>query len=177
MAAGKRTRKQDEKWVFTPAIMLSCSVTKHHPQAYIRIAEILTKEHCRDNSSFSQEKALYLEEVETEMARTDRRSKLSIVDFSIGLTKGKSRKIRLVEAKFNVMDLKNIESTDVFAKVKHSIDILRDSGISIESGAIVLINKSPFVQQQRRWLEQRILARGHYQVKTVEEFYQQYFCA
>ena len=102
MAAGKRTRKQDEKWVFTPAIMLSCSATKHHPQAYIRITEILTKEHCRDNNSFSQEEALYLENVETVLSRTDSRSKSPIVDFSIGLTKGKSRKIRLVEAKFKV---------------------------------------------------------------------------
>lgn len=177
MAAGSRTRKQDEKWAFTPAIMLSCSVAKKHPQTYIPIANILTKEHCQDRHSFSQEKALYLEDVETEMARADRRSKSSIVDFAIGLCKGKSRKIRLIEAKFDVRDLKNVESSNVPAKVQHSTDVLRDSGIQIESGAIVLIGKSPIVQQQRRWLEQKLLARGHYQVKTVDEFYNLYFCA
>lgn len=177
MAAGSRIKKQEDKWAFTPAVMLSCSVAKQHPQAYIPIANILTKEHCQDRHSFSQEKALYLEDVETATARYARRSKSPIVDFAIGLSKGKSRKIRLVEAKFDVRDLKNIESSNVPAKVQHSTDVMRDSGITIESGAIVLISKSPIVQQQRRWLEQKLLARGHYQVKTVDEFYTLYFCA
>ena len=75
MAAGSRTQKQDEKWVFAPAIMLSCTLTKQHMQAYIPISEILKKEHCRDKHSFTQEKALYLEVVETEMARAEKRSK------------------------------------------------------------------------------------------------------
>lgn len=176
MAAGSRTQKQDEKWVFDPAIMLSCAVTKQHMQAYIQISEILTKEHCRDKHPFTQENALYLEVVETKMASTEKRNKASIVDFSIGLTRGKKRKIRLVEAKFGVNDLKNLASSDIPDKVKHSTDVLRDCGISIESGAIVLINKSPKVQQRRRWLEQRLLAGGHYQVTTIDEFYKLYFC-
>lgn len=177
MAAGSRTGKQDKKWAFAPAIMLSCLLAKQHPQAYIPITHILTKEHCQDRHSFSQEKTLYLEDVETATARNARRSKSPIVDFAIGLSRGKSRKIRLIEAKFDVRDLKNIESSNVPAKVQHSTDVLRDSGMHIESGAIVLISKSPIVQQQRRWLEQKLLARGHYQVKTVDEFYKLYFCA
>ena len=177
MAAGSRTQKQDDKWVFAPAIMLSCTVTKQHRQAYIPISDILTMEHCRNRHSFAQEKALYLEEVETEMARADRRSKSPIVDFSIGLSSGKSRKIRLVEAKFDVINLKNLESSNIPEKVQHSTDVLIDCGIPIESGAIVLINKTPIVQQQRRWLEQKLLAQGHYQVKTVDEFYKLYFSA
>ena len=43
MAAGSRTQKQDEKWVFAPAIMLSCTLTKQHMQAYIPISEILKR--------------------------------------------------------------------------------------------------------------------------------------
>ena len=111
------------------------------------------------------------------MARADRRSKSPIVDFPIGLSKGRSRKIRLIEAKFDVNDLKNLASSNIPAKVQHSTDVLRSCGILIESGAIVLINKSPIVQQQRRWLEQTLIARGHYQVKTVNEFYNDYFKA
>ena len=177
MAAGSRTQKQDEKWVFAPAIMFSCTLTKQHMQAYIPISEILKKEHCRDKHSFTQEKALYLEVVETEMARAEKRSKAPVVDFSIGLTRGKSRKIRLVEAKFDVNDLKNLASSNIPNKVQHSTDVLLDCGIPIESGAIVLIKKSPIVQQKRRWLEQKLLAQGHYQVKTVDEFNKLYFCA
>lgn len=177
MAAGSKTQKQDEKWVFAPAIMLSSAVTKQYAQAYFPISEILTKELCRGKHPFTQEKALYLEAVETEMARTEKRNKAPIVDFSIGLTKGKNRKIRLVEAKFDVDDLKNLASSNIPDKVQHSTDVLRDCGIPIESGAVVLINKSSIVQQQRRWLEQRLLAGGHYQVKTVDEFYKLYFCA
>ena len=142
MAAGSRTQKQDEKWVFAPAIMLSCTLTKLHMQAYIPISEILKKEHCRDKHSFTQEKALYLEVVETEMARA-----------------------------------KNLASSNIPNKVQHSTDVLLDCGIPIESGAIVLIKKSPIVQQKRRWLEQKLLAQGHYQVKTVDEFNKLYFCA
>ena len=100
-----------------------------------------------------------------------------VVDFSIGLTRGKSRKIHLVEAKFDVNDLKNLASSNIPNKVQHSTDVLLDCGIPIESGAIVLIKKSPIVQQQRRWLEQKLLAQGHYQVKTVDEFNKLYFCA
>lgn len=177
MAAGSRTKVQDEKWVFAPAIMLSCIVTKQHMSAYIPISEVLTMEHCRNKHSFALEKALYLEAVETEMARADRRSKSPIVDFSIGLTRRKSRKIRLVEAKFDINDLKNLASANIPAKVQHSTDVLRSCGIPIESGAIVLINKTPIVQQQRRWLEQRLLAQGHYQVKTIDEFHRDYFKA
>lgn len=177
MAAGSRTQKQDDKWVFAPAILLSCIVTKQHMSAYIPISEILTMEHCRNKHSFAQEKALYLEEVETEMARADRRSKSPIVDFSIGLSRGKSRKIRLIEAKFDVNDLKGLASSNIPEKVQHSTDILRNDGFMIDSGAIVLIKKSPIVQQQRRWLEQRLLAQGHYQVKTIDEFHRDYFKA
>lgn len=177
MAAGSRTQKQEDKWVFTPAIMLSCIVTKQHMQAYIPISDILAKEHCRNKHVFTQEKALYLEEVETEMARANRRSKSPIVDFSIGLSRGRSRKIRLVEAKFDVNDLKSLASSNIPEKVQHSTDVLMEFGIPIESGAIVLINKTPIVQQQRRWLEQRLMARGHYQVKTVDEFHGDYFKA
>lgn len=174
MAAGSRTQKQDEKWVFDPAIMFSCAVTKQHPQAYIPISDILTKEHCRGKHPFIQEKALYLEAVETEMT-TGKRSKAPIVDFSIGLTKGKNRKIRLVEAKFDVDDLKNLASSNIPAKVQHSTDVLRDCGIPIGSGAVVLINKSPKVQQQKSWLARILMAKGAYEVKTVDEFYKLYF--
>ena len=177
MAAGSRTNVQDEKWVFVPAIMLACTVTKQHIQAYIPISDILAKEHCRNKHSFAQEKALYLEEVETEMARADRRSKSPIVDFSIGLSRGKSRKIRLVEAKFDVNDLKSLASSNIPEKVQHSTDVMRNEGFEIDSGAIVLIKRSPIVQQQRRWIEQRLLAQGHYQVKTVDEFHRDYFKA
>ena len=177
MAAGSRTNVQDEKWVFVPAIMLACTVTKQHIQAYIPISDILAKEHCRNKHFFTQEKALYLEEVETEMARADRRSKSPIVDFSIGLSRGKSRKIRLVEAKFDVNDLKSLTSSNIPEKVQHSTDVMRNEGFEIDSGAIVLIKRSPIVQQQRRWLEQRLLAQGHYQVKTIDEFHRDYFKA
>lgn len=176
MAAGSRTRKQDEKWAFAPAIMLSCLVTKQYPQAYTPITEILAKEHCRDKNSFDQEKALYLEVVETETARSDRRSKNPIVDFCVGIRKGKSRMIRLVEAKFDVDNLKNIESSNIPEKVKHSNAILLSEEIPIESGAVVLINNGPIVQQQKRRLSDILRAKGHhYSVKTVAEFYNDYF--
>ena len=81
----------------------------------------------------------------------------------------------MVEAKFDVKNLKNIESANVFDKIQHATEVLRDDGVQIESGAIVLINNCPIVQQQKRWLEQRLLPRGHFHVETVKEFYRLYF--
>lgn len=175
MAVGSRTQKQDEKWVFDSDIMRSCTVTKQHKQAYIPISDILTKEHCRDEHPFTQEYALYLEVVETEMASSEKRNKAPIVDFSIGLAIGKNRKIRLIEAKFDVDNLKNLKSSNIPDKVKHSIDVLRDCGIRIENGAVVLINKSKIVQQKRSELARILMAKGAYEVKTVDEFYKLYF--
>lgn len=176
MAAGSRTKKQDEKWVFTPTVMLSCLTTRQHPQAYTPIKEILTKEQCGSNHRFLKEKALYLEVVETELAKIQGRSKKAIVDFSIGISKGKSKMIRLVEAKFDVNNLNNLSSSNIPEKVKHSNDILISDGIPIESGAVVLINNSPIVQQQKRWLSNILTAKGQrYSVRTVEEFYNDYF--
>lgn len=176
MVAGSKIKKQEKKWMFAPDVMTSCSVIKQHMEAYVRISEILKKEHCRDNHSFAQCKALYLEVVETRMASDEKRSKAPIVDFSIGLMSGKSKKIRLIEAKFDVKNLKNLASSNIPDKVQHSTDVLRDCGIQIESGAVVLVNKNKHVQQQIRWLEQMLLPRGHYQVKVVDEFYKLYFC-
>lgn len=175
MVAGNRKNKKDDKWVYAPAVMCACSTIKRHIKAYIPITDILKREHCDGNNPFTQEKALYLEDVETELAKSDSRNKAPIVDFSIGLSQGKSRRIRLVEAKFDVRNLKNIESANVFDKVQHATEVLRDDGVQIESGAIVLINNSPIVQQQKRWLEQRLLARGHFNVETVNGFYRHYF--
>ena len=175
MAAGNRKNNQDDKWVYAPAVMHACSTTKRHLKAYIPITDILKREHCDGNNPFALEMALYLEDVETELAKSGKRNKAPIADFSIGLSKGKSRRIRLVEAKFDVWNLKNIESANVFDKVQHATELLRDDGVQIESGAIVLINNSPIVQQQKRWLEQRLLPRGHVHVETVKEFYRLYF--
>ena len=176
MVAGNRERKQVEKWVFTPDVILSCSMTKQHPQAYIKITEILSKEHFRRANHFSQEKALYLELAETELAKNQKRCKKPIVDFSIGISKGKNRMIRLVEAKFDVDNLKNLTESNIPEKVKHSNDIFISNGIPIKSGAVVLINNSKIVQQQKRWLSSILAAKGqHYSVRTVEEFYNEYF--
>lgn len=175
MAAGNRKNNQDDKWVYASTVMHACSTAKRHPQAYIPIRDILTREHCDGNNPFTREMALYLEDVETELAKNGKRNKAPIVDFSIGLSKRRSRRIRLVEAKFDVGNLKNIESANVFDKVQHATEVLRDAGVQIESGAIVLINNSPIVQQQKRWLEQRLLPRGHFNVITVNEFHKQYF--
>lgn len=177
MAVGSRTQKQDEKWVFDSDIMRSCTVTKQHKQAYIPISDILKKEHCRNKHPFTQEYALYLEVVETEMASSEKRNKAPIVDFSIGLARGENRKIRLIEAKFNVDNLNNLKSSNIPDKVQHTTDVLRDCGIPIGSGAVVLINKSPKVQQQKSWLARILMAKGAYEVKTVDEFYKLYFCA
>ena len=175
MEAGNKTRKQNEKWMFSSSVMSSCSTTEQHPSAYIQIATILKNEHYHGKHRFSQEKALYLESVETELTKSQKRNRAHIVDFSIGISKGKSQKIRLVEAKFDVNDLKNIESKSILAKVKHSNDILISDGFQIENGAVVLINDSLIVQQQKRWLSQKLISHGHYTVNTIEEFYNDYF--
>lgn len=177
MAAGSRTKMIGEKWMFAPEVMISCSVTKHYPSAYILISEILAKENSRSKSPFRKERALHLDMVETKTSHIQGRSQRPSVDFCIGISRGKARMIRLVEAKFDVANLKKSdEATDIIAKVKHSNEMLVGEGVPVESGAVVLINNSPVVQQQKRWLSQKLFAKGHhYSVLTVNEFYDDYF--
>lgn len=175
MAAGSRTTEQEKKWAYDSNVLDSCVTIKRHPKAYIPISDIMSKEHLHGKSPFKKEKALYLETVETELSKSERRRKKPIVDFSIGIKQGKQRMLRLVEAKFDVADLKNIEVKNVYDKVRHSSDLLQSSEITIESGAVVLISNNSVVQQQRHWFQTQLISKGHYSVKTVEAFYNDYF--
>lgn len=60
-------------------------------------------------------------------------------------------------------------------KVSHSKDVMREDGLPVENGAVVLINKSKIVEQQKHWFSRRLQPFGNYQIMTIDDLYTHYF--
>lgn len=174
MVAGNK--KLDEKWLYCASITNNSKVKKKYPKSYQTISDIVKKEKYKGVTPFVDEKAIYLEITEGMLAK-GKRSKLPIVDFTFGITHNNSNKYRLIEAKFDVNDLKNIDNKNIRDKVSHSRDVMSEDGVPIEGGAVILINKSKIVQQQKSWFSRQLQPYGNYQIWTIDELYDHYFIA
>ena len=172
MAVGNK--QSEDKWMYSASITDNSQVVKNYPHSYQPIDEIVKNEKCKGKTQFSDEKAIYLELVELGLAK-GKRSKCPIVDFTFGIKHDKSKKYRLVEAKFDVDDLKNIDVKNIRDKVGHSKDVMREDGLPVENGAVVLINKSKIVEQQKYWFSRRLQPFGNYQIMTIDDLYTHYF--
>ena len=139
MAVGNN-KNTDKKWLYSVSITDDSNVVQKHPQSYQLIADIVKNEKCKGKTQFSNEKAIYLELVELELAK-GKRATCPIVDFTFGIKRDNSKKYRLIEAKFDVNNLKNIDVKNIRDKVSHSKDVMSEDGVSVENGAVILINK------------------------------------
>ena len=173
MAVGNN-KTLDEKWMYSASVTDDSKILQKHSQAYQLIADIIKKEKCKGKTQFSNEKAIYLELVELSLAK-GRRDNIPIVDFTFGIKRNNSKKYRLVEAKFDVDDLKNIDEKNIRDKVNHSRDVMKEDGVPIDNGAVVLINKSKIVEQQKNWFSRRLQPYGNYQIMTIDKLYSHYF--
>ena len=176
MAAGNNQPQPEDKWLYCAAITTNSNITKDYPQSYQTIKDIVTKEKCKGKTLFTEEKAIYLEIVEGVLAK-GKRNKTPIVDFTFGITHGNSKKYRLIEAKFEVEDLKNIDTKNIRDKVTHSKDVMSVDGIPIEGGAVILINKGKKVEQQKSFFSRQLRPYGNYQIMTIDDLYSRYFVA
>ena len=167
-------KNSNEKWLYSAKITDESIVTQKHPESYQLIADIVKKEKCKGKTQFSNEKAIYLELVELRLAK-GKRDESPIVDFTFGIKQNNSKKYRLVEAKFDVDDLRNIDEKNIKNKVSHSRDIMREDGIPIEDGAVILINKSKIVEQQKNRFSRQLQPYGKYQIMTIDDLYNRYF--
>lgn len=174
MAAGNN--QSEDKWLYCAAITDNSNITRHYPQSYHKIRDIVEKEKCKGKTLFTEEKAIYLEIVEGLLAK-GKRNKIPIVDFTLGITHGNSKKYRLIEAKFEVTDLNNIDTHNIREKVNHSKDVMRVDDIPIEGGAIILVSKGPKVQQQINFFSRQLRPYGNYQIMTSDDLYYKYFVA
>lgn len=174
MAAGNN--QLEDKWLYCAAITDNSKITKTYPQSYQTIKDIVKKEKYKGKTMFSDEKAIYLEIVE-EMLAKGKRDKIPIVDFTFGIKHKSSKKYRLIEAKFEVTDLNNIDTHNIREKVNHSKDVMRVDNIPIEGGAIILVSNGPRVQQQINWFSRQLRPYGNYQIMTIDDLYYKYFVA
>lgn len=174
MVAGNK--KLDEKWLYCASITNNSKVKGKYSQSYQKISDIVKKEKCKGVTPFIDEKAIYLEVIEGMLAK-GKRSKLPIVDFTFGIIHNNFSKYRLIEAKFDVKDLKNIDKKNILDKVSHSRDVMSEDGVQIEGGAVILINKSDIVQQQMDWFSRQLMPFGNYQIMTIDDLYNRYFIA
>lgn len=173
MAVGNN-KNTDKKWLYSVSITDDSNVVQKHPQSYQLIADIVKNEKCKGKTQFSNEKAIYLELVELELAK-GKRATCPIVDFTFGIKRDNSKKYRLIEAKFDVNNLKNIDVKNIRDKVSHSKDVMSEDGVSVENGAVILINKSKIVEQQKNWFSRQLQPFGCYQIMTIDDLYSRYF--
>ena len=173
MAVGNN-KNTDKKWLYSVSITDDSNVVQKHPQSYQLIADIVKNEKCKGKTQFSNEKAIYLELVELELAK-GKRATCPIVDFTFGIKRDNSKKYRLIEAKFDVHNLKNIDVKNIRDKVSHSKDVMSEDGVSVENGAVILINKSKIVEQQKNWFSRQLQPFGCYQIMTIDDLYSRYF--
>ena len=173
MAVGNNNNS-NKKWLYSTSVTDDSKVVQTHPQAYQLIADIVKKEKCKCKTQFSNEKAIYLELVELELAK-GKRNTCPIVDFSFGIKYDNSKKYQLIEAKFDVNNLKNIDVKNIRDKVSHSKDVMSEDGVPVENGAVILINKSKIVEQQKNWFSRLLQPFGCYQIMTIDDLYSRYF--
>lgn len=171
MAVGNN-KNTDKKWLYSVSITDDSNVVQKHPQSYQLIADIVKNE--KGKTQFSNEKAIYLELVELELAK-GKRATCPIVDFTFGIKRDNSKKYRLIEAMFDVNNLKNIDVKNIRDKVSHSKDVMSEDGVSVENGAVILINKSKIVEQQKNWFSRQLQPFGCYQIMTIDDLYSRYF--
>ncbi len=175
MAAGNNSKRED-CWKFSQDVLESSWIKQKYPAAYKPISWIVKEEKYKGDIPFNKEMAIYMEAVNNEIAK-GRGDKGHIVDFAIGTRnkngKGKAKRIRLVEAKFDSKELDNIKPKDIKSKVYLSSSILIKEGIQISPNAVILINNSPDVQYQRRKLSNKLA--GQFEVLTINDFHTKYF--
>lgn len=174
MAAGSRTDTRDV-WKYSQDVFGGSQVIKHYPNAYKLISWILKKEGCKGAMPFGKEMAVYMESINDAIHKgTDKKH---IVDFAIGIRNkngsGKSKKIRLIEAKLNSKDTENIETNELRIKINDTMSILREEGITIESGAVILISDGSKAEQNRSKLSRRLA--NSFDVFTISRFYSEFF--
>lgn len=175
MGAGS-IAKQEDCWKFSQDILEKSQIKQRHPNAYKLISWIIKEEKGKGSIPFDKEKGLYMEIVHKEISKGKGEWE-HIVDFAIGIRNkngiGNSKRIRLIEAKFDSKDTDNIKTKDIKSKVSHSFSILMEEGIPIEPDAVILINDGPKAQQNRSKLSRRLV--GHFDVLTVNSFHNKYF--
>lgn len=174
MAAGSSMNTRDG-WKYSQEVLGKSQIIHHYPDAYKLISWILKKEGCKGSIPFGKEMAVYMEPINDAIHKgTDKKH---IVDFVIGIKDkngmGKSKKIRLIEAKFNSKDTENIEIKDLRSKVSNTSSILREEGITIETGAVILISDGSKAEQNRSKLSRRLA--NSFDVLTVRGFRTRFF--
>ncbi len=169
-------KQSEEKWIYCAIITDNSNVKRLYPESYQTIANIIKEEKCKGKTLFKNENAIYLEKVEDMLAK-GKRNKIPIVDFTFGISHKNIQKYRLIEAKFEVYDLKNIDTKNIREKVSHSKDVMRIDNIQIEDGAVILINKGKKVEQQKNFLSRKLIPYGNYQIMTIDDLYNKYFIA
>lgn len=172
----KKVKTQEDEWKFDESILEGCQLKKDYPNHFQPIKSILKAEKAKGKSSFDVQKALCLDSIEVERAKSEGRDQRSTTDLAIGITSTNGRankKIRLVECKFDVNKNNRKVIEDLKDKNKKTRDFY-DFGCPIREYFVVLLNDK-FYQQGRRFIMEGFSNSLDCEVLTVNGFYEQYF--
>lgn len=134
------------------------------------IKDIIIGEGYKKSTLFQNETALDLDEYECKKQSDSTRD--DTVDFVVGLEKDY---LLLVEAKFKVVNVKNIRNLS--DKIKHSRQLLQseDTFVHVVESVVVLLSDDNFQQQSNRLRRMMIPKYREIMPMKVEAFYSTYF--
>lgn len=140
------------------------------PRSLIGMNAMITKEGQRCNIFDVSWRVLDMDDVESNLARQQRRSKTSTTDFAMGIKISNSTKFLLVECRFRYGNegVKRLTEGELTAKVNGSIGILSQEP-SIHSEVYFLFSNTE-IQQARNKMVRLSAARKTYLAKTITEF-------
>lgn len=135
------------------------------------IKSILIKEGCK-KSPFTTQKALYLDEVEVELSRKEKRKKNNTVDFVVGLC---HKFTLLVEAKLRAEKPENFYR-ELDNKIRYSQALMKGQPnfCHFEVDTVILLNEDRFEQNKNK-LMRLVGNKPFIRPLRVLDFYESYF--
>ena len=146
------------------------SISRTFPRSLIGMNAMITREGQRCNIFANNWVVLDMDDVETNLARQQRRSKTSTTDFAMGIKITNSSKMLLVECRFRYGNegVKRLTAGELTAKVNGSIGILNQVP-AIHSEVYFLFSNTE-IQQARNKMVRLSSGRKTYLAKTITEF-------
>lgn len=140
------------------------------PQSLIGINTMITKEGQRCNMFENNLRVLDMDDVETNLARQQKRSKNKTTDFAMGIKINKSTKFLLAEGRFRYgkEGAKKLTKGELMPKVNGSIGIL-DQEPPIHTDIYFLFSKDA-IKEARSNMVRLSTGRYKYYAMTIEEF-------
>lgn len=138
------------------------------------VVAIIEREHGGRHPEFGDAVAVNTDAMATAEASQQGRSEHRSVDMAVGLAAGRKETLCLVEAKYAVRNVMNINRKEIDEKVRCTKAMLISRGTTaIREGVVLLVDRE--LERKRRLLDRRLGGDPYNKILTTGEFYNKYF--